>query len=81
MTAGRTPARRSRASAARIRSGVAGRSWIQTPVASWIAATTAGAADVHRQLADALRAVRRAGNGASTRIVSIRGASSDVGMR
>ena len=33
---------------------------IQTPVASWIAATTAGAADVHRQLADALRAVRRA---------------------
>jgi hypothetical protein len=29
--------------AARIRSGDAGRSWIQTPVASWIAATTAGA--------------------------------------
>ena len=31
-------------SAAMIFSGVAGRSWIQTPVASWIAATTAGAA-------------------------------------
>src|SRR3990170_4934600 len=29
--------------AARIRSGEAGRSWIQTPVASWMAATTAGA--------------------------------------
>src|SRR5437868_13888401 len=30
-------------SAARIRSGDAGRSWIQTPVASWIAATMAAA--------------------------------------
>ena len=39
--------------AARIRSGLAGRSWIQTPVASWIAATTAGApTSIGSQLAD-----------------------------
>ena len=40
-----------------------------------------GRADVHGQLADALGAVRRAAKGSSTRMVSMRGASSAVGMR
>ena len=36
--------------------------------------------DIHRQLADTLGAVGTPSNGASTRIVVIRGASSEVGM-
>jgi len=67
--------------AARIRSGVAGRSWIHTPVASWIAATTAGAPTSIGSSPTPLARCGASGKGASTRIEVIRGASSAVGMR
>ena len=66
--------------AARIRSGVAGRSWTQTPVASWIAATTAGAPTSIGSSPTPFAPCGAPLNGASTRIDVIRGASSEVGM-
>ena len=67
--------------AAMIRSGVAGRSWIQTPVASWIAATTAGAPTSIGSSPTPLAPCGAPENGFSTRIERSRGASSEVGMR
>src|SRR4051812_39334720 len=67
-------------SAARIRSGLAGRSVIQTPVASAMAATTAGAPTSIGSSPTPLAPCGAAPKGASTRIVVIRGASSEVGM-
>ena len=64
-----------------IRSGVAGRSWIQTPVASWIAATTAGAPTSIGSSPMPLAPCGAPENGFSTRIDWMRGASSAVGMR
>ena len=71
----------SRRQAARIRSGVAGSSVIQAPVASAMAATTAGAPT---SIGSSPRPFAPCGapeNGASTRIAWIRGASRAVGMR
>ena len=67
--------------AARMRSGVAGRSWIQTPVASWMAATTAGAPTSIGSSPTPLAPCGAPENGFSTRIDSMRGASSAVGIR
>ena len=72
--------RRRDPSAARIRSGDAGSSWIQAPVASWIAATTAGAPTSIGSSPTPFAPCGAPLNGASTRIVVIRGASSAVGM-
>ena len=66
--------------AARMRSGVAGRSWTHAPVASWIAATTAGAPTSIGSSPTPLAPCGAEANGASTRIDVIRGASSEVGM-
>ena len=67
--------------AARIFSGVAGRSVIQTPTASWIAATTAGAPTSIGSSPTPFAPWGAPLNGASTRTVWMRGASSAVGMR
>ena len=63
-----------------MRSGLAGRSGIQTPVASAMAATTAGAPTSIGSSPTPLAPWGTPANGASTRIVEIRGASSEVGM-
>src|SRR4029077_255278 len=66
--------------AARIRSGLAGRSAIHAPVASAIAAPTAGAPTSIGSSPTPLAPCGAPLNGASTRIVEIRGASSEGGM-
>src|SRR4029079_15097466 len=80
-SAGRRPATSGRSAIApRIRSGVAGRSLIQTPVASAMAATTAGAPTSIGSSPTPFAPCGAPLNGASTRIVEMRGASSAVGM-
>jgi hypothetical protein len=67
--------------AARIRSGVAGMSLTQTPVASWMAATTAGAPTSIGSSPTPLAPCGAPEKGCSSRMVRMGGASRLVGMR
>ena len=68
-------------SAASDRSGVAGRSVIQAPVASWMAATTAGATTSMGSSPTPLAPCGAPLYGCSSRSEVMRGASMAVGMR